>query len=222
MWAGHRTVLAGDHAVRVGWDDAATAAALREAIAAWPDALELRPLPVSFGVRSVAVGLLRRRMWLVHHGTPVRHRADDLPAACRFVQGLLEEIAGGAPGDDEVVTTLRAYVSGGRAVLVHIPDDVDLDERPLRKRGIEQLPRLSAIVRAAPARVVQGDRSYSLCGVVVDARLVGQPASTDDARRHVLALASGDRIGWAWALDRLGDAVVVSSDVGSVIRRLLA
>ncbi len=58
-------------------------------------------------------------------------------------------MARGTPADDEVSLPLRAYVRGSRAVLVHVPDDVDLDERPLRKRGIDQLPVLSVSIRPA-------------------------------------------------------------------------
>ena len=98
-------MLAGDRTVRIGWDDEATAAAVRAATEAWPETAASRHLPVAFGVRSVAVGLLRRRMWLVHFGTPVRHRANDLAGAARFVDGLLRSIAAGGPADDEVTTS---------------------------------------------------------------------------------------------------------------------
>ena len=47
-------------------------------------------------------------------------------------------------------------------------------------------------------------------------------AGLDDARRHLLALAAGDRATWAWALDRLDDRVVVTDDAAGELRRLLA
>jgi hypothetical protein len=211
-------VRAGEWTVRIGWDDEATATAVREVLAEFRPTHGAANLPIAFGVRSVAVGLLRRRLWLVHFGTPVRHRAPDLDQAARFVQQVLRGLAAGPPGDGEVATSLRAYVAGDRAVLVHVPDDVDLDERPLGKRGIRQLPTLSAIVRPASATVVHEDRSYDLCGVVIDARLLDGGATVDDGRRHVMSLAVGDRPPWAWVLDGLGDQVVVTADVARRLR----
>ena len=78
-------------------------------------------------------------------------------------------------------------------MLVQVKDDVDLDERPLNKRGIIQLPTLSAIVRPAPNVVVHDGRSFELCGAVIDRRSAPDAAGLDDARRHLLALAAGDR-----------------------------
>ncbi len=222
MWAGHRTFLVGERTVRVGWDDAATAAAVCDATAAWPEAPEPPHLPVTFGVRSVPVGLLRRRIWLVHFGTPVRHRANDLTSAARFVDSLLRSIAVAGPNDGELATALRAYAADGRAVLVKVPDDIDLDERPLRKRGIIQLPTLSAIVRPAESVVVHDGRSFELRGAIIDRRSAPDAAEVDDARRHLMALAANDRITWAWALDRLEDRVVVTDDVARELSRLLA
>jgi hypothetical protein len=216
-------VLVGERAVRIGWDREATAAAVREATAAWPETADEPDLPVALGIRGVAVGLLRRRMWLVHFGTPVRHRADDLAGATGFVHGMLRSVAGGSPADDEVALRLRAYVAGSRAVLVHVRDDVDIDERPLGKRGIDQLPVLSVSVRPATGAVLHGGRLYELAGAIVDARLLPEGAVLDDARRHLLALGDGARRSWSWALDQLGDRVVVAApdDVSAAVRRLL-
>ena len=222
MWAGHRTVLAGEQTVRVGWDDDATAAAVREATAAWPEAPAPSHLPVAFGVRSVSVGLLRRRMWLVHFGTPVRHRANDLASAATFIDGLLRSIAAAGPAEGEVTMPLHAYAAGGRAVLVRVPDDVDVDERPLHKRGIIQLPTLSAIVRPADNVVVHDGRSLELRGAVIDRQSVPDAAGLDDARRHLQALAARDRVTWAWTVDRLDNRVVVTEDVAGEVRRLLS
>jgi hypothetical protein len=223
VWAGHRTVLAGDRAVNVGWDGEPTAAAVREATAAWPETVAPPQLPVTIGIRVVAVGLRRRRMWLVHFGTPVRHRADDLAGAADFVHGMLRSVARGAPADDEVSVPIRAYVRGTRAVLVHVRDDVDIDERPLRKRGIEQLPVVSVLLRPAERSVLHAGQQYMLAGAVVDARLLPEGAVLDDARRHLLALGEGARDAWAWALDALGEqiGVAAAADVGSEIRRIL-
>lgn len=223
MWVGSRTVLAGDRAVTVGWDSEATAAAVREATAAWPETAAMHGMPVTFGIRGVAVGLLRRRMWLVHFGTPVRHRADDLAGATEFVRGMLRSVARDTPADDEVSLPLRAFVRGSRAVLVDVPDDDDLDERPLRKRGIEQLPVVSVSFRPAASTVVHAGQQYTLAGAVVDARYLPEGAALDDVRRHLLALGKGARDAWAWALDELGEqiGVAASADVPSTIDRLL-
>lgn len=220
MWAGHCNVLVGDRVVGVGWVDETIASAIRDICAEWPTADVDQHVPVAFGVRSVAVGLRRRRMWLVHHGTPVRHRADDLAAATRFVRGVLQQLDTGL-ADGEVSIACRAFLRDGRAVLVHVPDDVDLDERPLRKRGIEQLAALSTVVRPAGPVVVQGDATFELVGAVIDERLVGEAASLDDARRHLMSLGYGERTGWAWAIDHLGPQIAVTTDPASAIRRLL-
>jgi hypothetical protein len=162
-------------------------------------------------------------MWLVHFGTPVRHRADDLAGAADFVHGMLRNVARGAPADDEVSVPLRAYVRGGRAVLVHVPDEVDIDERPLRKRGIEQLPALSVVIRPAERSVLDAGQQYVLAGAVVDARHLPEGAVLDDVRRHLLALGEGARDAWAWALDALGERIgaAATADVSAEIRRLL-
>ncbi len=214
-------MLVGDRVVAVGWDDDATAAAIHQATAAWPDAdAAVRP-PVAFGIRSVGVGLLRRRIWLVHFGTPVRHRADDLTKAADFVRGLLEGLDS-TPGDGEVSLTCRAYVARERAVLVHVLDDVDVDERPLRKRGIEQVPALATVLRPASSTVVHSGGRAALVGAVVDRRLLPDRASPDDVRRHLVSLAPAERPDWAWAVDRLGDRVVAADDLAAELRRLLA
>jgi hypothetical protein len=216
-------VLAGDRAVTVGWDGEATAAAVREATAMWPETVAAPQLPVTIGIRAVAVGLRRRRMWLVHFGTPVRHRADDLAGAADFVHGMLRSVARGAPADDEVSLPLRAYVRGSRAVLVRMRDDVDLDERPLRKRGIEQLPVVSVSIRPATGVVAHAGHDYDLAGAIVDTRQLPAGAVLDDARRHLLALGEGARDAWAWALDELGEhiGVAAAAEVSEEVRRLL-
>ena len=63
-------------------------------------------------------------------------------------------------------------VRGGRAAVLVRPRDVDLDERPLHKRGIEQLPCLATVVCPASSTVVQSGRIPTLVGAVVDRRLL--------------------------------------------------
>ena len=53
---------------------------------------------------------------------------------------------GNEPGEHQVVVPLRVFVSGSRAVLVDSPDSLDIDDRPLRKRGIVEVPTWEAIV----------------------------------------------------------------------------
>ena len=220
MWAGQRNLRIGDRIVGIGWDDEAAANALRTVCDEWPSAAHDAQAPVAFGVRSVAVGLRRRRIWLVHHGTPVRHRADDLSAAIRFVGRLLRGLDARL-ADDEVGLPCRAFSRGGRAVIVHVLDDVDVDERPLRKRGIEQLPSLATVVRPATSAVVHPDGDFEVVGAVVDGRLLAADAALDDRRRHLQAMAWGERRGWSWVVDGLGERIVVANDLTAGIQRLL-
>ena len=68
----------------------------------------------------------------------------------------------------------RAYARRGRVVLVSVPDGVDIDERPLRKRGIEQVPSLATVVTPSTSTVVHRGAPMALAGAVVDARLLGE------------------------------------------------
>ena len=101
---------------------------------------------------------------------------------------------------------LRVFVSGSRAVLVDAPPSHDIDDRPLRKRGIVEVPTWQAIVEPGDGgRVVGADAD--LVGIVIGRPL---PATTaDDLRRHLWSMAAGDRGGWAAVLDRLDDSQLV-------------
>ena len=113
----------------------------------------------------------------------------------------------------------RVFVSGSRAVLVDSPDSLDIDDRPLRKRGIVEVPTWEAIIESSDGgRVVGPDAD--LVGIVIG-RPLPEPTA-DDARRHLWPMSAGDRAGWAAILDRLDDSQLVwSEDVARGIRRLL-
>ena len=69
---------------------------------------------------------------------------------------------------------LRVFVSGSRAVLVDAPPSHDIDDRPLRKRGIVEVPTWQAIVDpGGGGRVVGADAD--LVGVVI-----GRPLPATD------------------------------------------
>ena len=96
----------------------------------------------------------------------------------------------------------------------------DIDDRPLRKRNIVEVPTWRALVDPRGGGRVVGSNA-DLVGLVV-----GQPlaaTTADDLRRHLWSMVTGDRSGWASVLDLLDDSQLVhSEDVTVGIRSLLA
>jgi len=59
----------------------------------------------------------------------------------------------GAPADDEVALSVRAFVRGSRAVLVHVPDDVDPEHVNATYRDGVLRISLARHVSAQPKRI---------------------------------------------------------------------
>ena len=171
-------------------------------------------------MRTAPVGLRRRRVGIVHHGTAVRQRTPDLASAVDALAAILADMAtrtgqarghGAAPG-----LPAGQPRRAGRRVCRRPTSTIGHS----RKRGIAEVPTWQATVDPATGRVRCGSDRGRLAGVVIATPLAGP--TFDDARRYLWSLADGDRRGWAALLDRLDESVVVrSDDAASGIRRLL-
>ena len=218
MWAGIVNLEVDGWLVGVEYDTDETATAIRESCRRWL-ADDTRRVDAAFGVRTAPVGLRRRRVGLVHHGTPVRLRTPDLASAAEALAAIVADMTS-EPSEREVSLPLRIFRRDDRAVLVDVPPATDIDDRPLRKRDITEVPvwRSTVDVRAGTVRC--GPSGVPLAGVVITTAAAGP--SFDDHRRHLWSLADGDRRGWAALLDRWDASMVVRTDDATAdIRRLL-
>ena len=218
MWAGQIDMRVGGLLVGVEYDTAETAEAVRRRCRSWLIDDEPGPRP-AFGVRTAAVGFLRRRIGLVHHGAPVRYRAPDLAAAVDALGVILDGVAR-PRNDGELALPLRVYSNGERALLVDVAPSVIVDERPVRRRGIRELPCWRAIVAVEAGAVVTADGLLPVAAIVVANPAAG--SSVDAAKRHVWAMADGDRERWARWLDESPDRVVLATDVARALAARLA
>ena len=206
MWAGTINLDVDGWLVGVEYDTAETAAAIEARCRRWLSD-DQRPIAAAFGIRTAPVGLRRRRLGLVHYGTAVRQRTPDVATAIEVLAAILTDMSREV-GDDLVSVPLRVFVNGSRAVLVDAPRSHDIDDRPLRKRGIVEVPTWQAIVDPGRGRIVGADAD--VVGIVSGRSL---PATTaDDLRRHLWSLANGDRGGWAALLDRIDNSRLVWSE----------
>ena len=218
MWAGTINLEVAGWLVGVEYDTDVTAAAIRAGCHGWLSADE-RPIAAAFGVRTAPVGLRRRRVGVLHHGTVVRQRTPDLASAVDALAAILADMAT-EPAGHEVTLPLRVFRRDSRAVLVDVLPSTDIDDRPLRKRGIAEVPTWQATVDPARAVVRCGSDAVALAGVVIATPLEGP--SFDDSRRHLWSLADGNRRGWADLLDRFDETMVLRSDDPALgIRSLL-
>ena len=208
MWAGTIGLRVGDYLLGVEFDTQATADAIRERCAAWLDDSG-RDLPAAFGVRTAPVGLLRRRVGLVHHGVPVRHRTPDLASAVDTLATIVVGIAT-PPATGEVHVDARLLIRDGRAALLALPAQVDLDDRPLRKSRIREVAGWRAVVDPATGEVLTSGGRLPIVAIIVADPNPG--ASLDGSRRLLWALGEGDRPGWTELLDRRGDLILPVSD----------
>ena len=219
VWAGTINLEVDGWLVGVEYDTAETLAVIEAHCGRWLSD-DQRNIKAAFGIRTAPVGWRRRRIGVVHFGTPVYQRTHDVAAAVDFLAAILADM-NREVADHQVSVPLRVFVSGSRALLVDAPPSHDIDDRPLRKRGIVEVPTWQAIVEggASGGRVVSADAD--LVGVVIGRPL---PApTTDDARRHLWSMADGGREVWAAILDQLDDSqLVLTEDVATGIRRLLA
>jgi hypothetical protein len=198
----------GDYLLSVEFDAQATADAIRERCAAWLDDSG-RDLPAAFGVRTAPVGLLRRRVGLVHHGVPVRHRTPDLASAIDTLATIVAGIAV-PPATGEVHVDARLLIRDGRAALLALPAQLDLDDRPLRKARIQEVAGWRAVVDPVTGEVLTSGGRLPIVAIIVADPNAG--ASLDASRRHLWALGEGDRPAWADLLDRRGDLILPASD----------
>jgi hypothetical protein len=220
---GQINMQAGRQLLSVQYDDEAVAAAIRERCTAWLSADE-RSVAAMFGVRTVKVGFLRRTEALLHHGVPIRLRLGGLHEALDVLVGFLHEIdqlqvlLDTRPGD--VMVDARAFVRDGRLLLVHAPPSLDVDERRLRRLGIEEIATWRPLVDCAAGTVAIGSRSWPLHGVV----MVGHSElGLDDARRRAWALGMPAEVAWAERIDALGERVRgCSGDLYESIDRALS
>lgn len=203
MWAGKINFESGGNLVAVEYDSHDTATALRERCAEWLSA-DTSDVRAAFGVREARVGLRRRRVGVVHHGAPVRLRLDGVAAAVEAIATFLTEIGRPRP-DGFVAVGARVFLRGGRAVLLDVASSTDVDERPLHRLGITELPTYRPLLDLLTSEMTIGTDTYPLAGVVI------QPAqmhSLDDARRRLWSLGDGPRLPWAEFVDRLGDRII--------------
>lgn len=207
MWAGVEVFRVGEHLVGVEYDSDETLAALRERCARW---LTDRPseVPAAFGVRVAKVGFRRRRVGVVHHGAPVRYRVGGLEAAVGVIAEIFDDLVRQTPSN-AVRVDARLFVRQGRALLVDVPLSVDVDERPLRSAGIDEVACWRPVVDPVAATVAVGPRSWPLAGVVVTRPTV---PGDDACRRHVWSLGDGDVFSWAEMIDGMGESVVCRVD----------
>jgi hypothetical protein len=212
---------AGDRLVGVEYDTVETRDALRATCGRWlpdQDDVGAQDVPAAYGVRTAKVGFRRRKVGIVHHGAPIRHRLDTPREAVVVMEGILGDVARErSPG--AVSVDARCFVRDGRAVLVDVPLSRDVDERPLRAEGFEEVPAWRPMVDPDALTVDVAGRTRALAGVAVVGRPVGEP---DALRSHVWHLAEGDLLAWAELVDGLGDGLVSDADdVLDACRRLL-
>lgn len=217
MWSGKINFESGGHLVAVEYDSNDTAAALRDRCAGWLSS-DTRDVPAPFGVRVAQVGIRRRRVGVVHHGAPVRHRLDDLNAATEAIARFLDEIGSSRP-ESLVAIEARVFARGGRVVLLDIPLSIDVDERPLRRLNIAEVLTYRPLLDPLTRRLTIGTESYPVSGIVVQRPEV---QSLDDARRRIWSLGEGPRLPWTEFVDQLGDRIVWDgSDLVSTLDRAL-
>lgn len=190
--------------IGVGYDNQATADALRVGLAAWIDDSVDRELPDVFGVRTVAVGWRRRRIGLIHYGSRVRHRTANLAEAVGVLNTLIGTMAYD-PEPGEVALEARAFRRGDQAVLVlHQPVN-ELDETILTAANITEVPGWRAVVTTATGHFRDGSQSVPVVRILVTDANVER--TIDAARRYLWARAAGDMDGWAQWLDTHGDQI---------------
>ncbi len=178
-------------------------------------------VPAAFGVRIAKVGIRRRTVGVVHHGAPVRHRFDDPDAAIETIATFLAEIGRHRP-DGLVAVEARAFTRGDRVVLLDVPLSVDVDERPLQRLGIVEIPTYRPLLDPATGLLMLGDQAeqHPLSGVVVQQRHLH---SLDDARRRLWSLGDGPRLPWADFIDQLTDQLIWDeTDLATALDRALS
>lgn len=206
MWTGQLDVQVDDLVVGIGYSEPRVAVALETLTRRFPVVGEV-PAPMCFGVRPVRVGIRRRELWLVHHGSAIRHRAADLYSAVRFLGHVLGSTAQ-RPTAEQFALPSRVFTGNGRAVLVDVAAATDIDERSLLRAGIGQVPVLEAILDRDAHLVLAGGDRQGVHGIIL-VRPEGTAARTIDARRNELAgRIAADRMAWAWTIDRLSDRIV--------------
>ncbi|MGA9278002.1 hypothetical protein [Ilumatobacter sp.] len=207
MWAGHLNLRAGNHLVAVEYDSTETRDLLRQHCASWLSDDE-RDVPAAFGVRVVKVGFRRKKVGVLHHGSPIRARFDSVDEAVDAVAGFLREmerletLMSSRPG--QVAVEARAFERGGEVVLFHAPLKIDVDERRLAKIGIHEIQTWKPVIDPADGLVTLGSQSWPLRAVVMGGH---GDLELDDARRHVFGLAKPSEMAWAELIDSMGDRV---------------
>jgi hypothetical protein len=211
---------AANRLIGVEYDHDATAAAIRARCAQWLEEADPER-PAAFGVRTAPVGLRRRRVGIVHHGAPIRYRTADLSTAVEALASVLSGMES-RPGPGDVHVDARLFVRGDQAVVLMLPSRVDLDDRPLKKAGIEEVPGWRVAIDARTGEVSAGDRRLPLSRIVVADIMAG--SSLDGSRRHIWAASDGDTDAWAEFLDRHGDLIarVDEKEAGAAVLAGLA
>jgi hypothetical protein len=205
VWAGKINFESGGYLVAVEYDSNDTVTALRSRCAQWSSS-DTSDVPAAFGVRIAKVGIRRRKIGVVHHGAPVRNRFDDANDAVEAIATFLAEIGRPRP-DDLVAVDARAFARADRVALLDIPVSVDVDERPLRRLGITEIPTYRPLLDPSTGLVMVGAGAMSLplAGVVVQRP---HRYSLDHARRRLWSLGDGSRLSWAEFVDELGDRII--------------
>jgi hypothetical protein len=222
VWAGIEVFRAGERVVGVEYDSAETLAAVRSRCEEWrpaPGAAALEDVPAAFGVRVAKVGFRRRAVGVVHHGAPVRYRFDTPDGAIDAIALILADVATDRPAN-AVSIDARCFVRGGLAVLVDVPLSRDVDERPLRAAGIEEVPAWRPIVDVEAMTVRVRDEVWPFAGIAMVGTMMVDLAA---CRRHLFHHAEGDVLAWADLLDGLpDDRLVRADDVLEACERVMA
>ena len=211
MWAGVEVFRAGDRLVGVEYDTAETREALRARCGRWlrdDDVDGSDDVPAAYGVRAARVGFRRRKVRVVHHGAPVRYRLDAPGDAVDVIERILADVARPRP-TNTVSVDARCYVRDGRAALVDVPLSRDVDERPLRAAGIEEVVAWKPIVDPEGCTVDVHGAMRPLAGIAVVGRSFAGP---DQALLHAWRLGSGDLLAWAELLDGMDDRLIHGAD----------
>jgi hypothetical protein len=217
VWSGKINFESGGHLVAVEYDSDDTAAVLRDRCADWLSS-DTRDIPAPFGVRVAQVGMRRRRVGVVHHGAPVRHRLDNVDAAAGAIARFLDEISCTRP-ENLVAIEARVFARGDRVVLLDIPLSTDVDERPLRRLDIAEVLTYRPLLDPSTAGLTIGAEAYAISGIVVQRPEV---QSLDDARRRIWSLGEGPRLPWAEFVDQFGDRIIWDgSDLATTLDRAL-
>ena len=207
MWAGVVTLKVGDRLVGVEYGAPEVEQAIRARCARWM-ADDDQVDSAAYGIRTAKVGLMRRKVVVLHHGMPVLRRFRSMDDAIDTLVQILEDVEQG-DSDGCVRVSARAFAKDDCVVLVALPATATIDERGLADAGVVELTCWKPTVELKTGEVRLQGESWTLVGILIADRLFDDSSAI---RRHAWQLAEPRAVEWAWLVDGLGDRVSTSVD----------